>query len=714
MNISRLPKQNTLKPTRRSSPFQKLSATRRPFSRVKSTNCIREQAWNNRFIYNKMPIYDAAKDKNVFHHQKVKLSNRKINTVLSAKSHNLYMTSYHNQNNIFKPIFNRTNSGFFSQNCKDCKINYYNNINFNTKNENLENSSEIQELSKLWNELCVPGNYRNLFMIIYKQLIGEERQHLYKKEINELNSINKNIKSLKYFLNLRNSILKELFDLNKKLGFSLGNNKNNEYSSEEILKEISEKIEKLRESTVDVCYSMKKFKSEINIVQNLEKYNLDRLANKFKIDKNYLIKMKSELSFLKEGYIKYFFNIDDDQTPFLLKTSDTNLINEKEPFVHLVPLSNELKEDIIECNYYIYQELIAYQNNVIVNNNNNNKIENIIFNNSNNKSKNYKFTSLQEKIFSKNKPDNQTILKNTEGDKMPEKNSTNSSNIFEAEMKHKNMQNIINQRIFSSKFKKDLFSQKLLSGLRNDLEDNVIDLDEDEKIQNSKENEEEDNEEEEEEENEKEEKNEENTKKLILDKSENDVNYKPNKITEHEVNLKEKEKDLISNVEKVIYEEKETNKENKDSNEKNNSQEKAESEKENNKTENNINTGNNMLKSDKMDSSCKIKNESTENYKIDNNKIESIIFESQKEEKKMDNEKKENNKIENDQKNQNKTKEIEKINKIDINNKKQGENENKDVNKKKENEKQDDKNINDVTKKKKEMAKKKKMFGIIN
>ena len=537
-------------------------------------------------------------------------------------------------------------------------------------------------------------------MIIYKQLIGEERQHLYKKEINELNSINKNIKSLKYFLNLRNSILKELFDLNKKLGFSLGNNKNNEYSSEEILKEISEKIEKLRESTVDVCYSMKKFKSEINIVQNLEKYNLDRLANKFKIDKNYLIKMKSELSFLKEGYIKYFFNIDDDQTPFLLKTSDTNLINEKEPFVHLVPLSNELKEDIIECNYYIYQELIAYQNNVIVNNNNNNKIENTIFNNSNNKSKNYKFTSLQEKIFSKNKSDNQTILKNTEGDKMPEKNSTNSSNIFEAEMKHKNMQNIINQRIFSSKFKKDLFSQKLLSGLRNDLEDNVIDLDEDEKIQNSKENEEEDNEEEEEEENEKEEKNEEKTKKLILDKSENDVNYKPNKITEHEVNLKEKEKDLISNVEKVIYEEKETNKENKDSNEKNNSQEKAESEKENNKTENNINTGNNMLKSDKMDSSCKIKNESTENYKIDNNKIESIIFESQKEEKKIDNEKKENNKIENDQKNQNKSKEIEKINKIDINNKQKGENENKDVNKKKENEKLDDKNINDVTKKK--------------
>ena len=36
--------------------------------------------------------------------------------------------------------------------------------------------------------------------------------------------------------------------------------------------------------------------------------------------------------------------------------------NDKEPIIHLVPIDKELKNDIMECNYYIYQELIAYQN----------------------------------------------------------------------------------------------------------------------------------------------------------------------------------------------------------------------------------------------------------------------------------------------------------------------------------------------------------------
>ena len=708
MNISRLSKQNTLKPqSRKQSPFQKLPVNRRPLSHIKSSNSIREKEWNNRFIYNKMPLYDSAKDKNVFHPQKMKLSNKTINTILSAKTRNFYKTNYQNKSNIFKPVFNRTNSGFYTHNSKDSKINSYNNINLNTQDENIEKSSEIKELSKLWNELLVPRNYRNLFIIIYKQLIGEERQNLYKKELNELNNINNNIKTLKYYLNLRSGILKELYNLSKKLGYSLGNYKNNGKPNEEMLKEISEKIEKLRESTVDVCFSMKKFKTEINIVQNLGKYNIDRLSYKFKIDKNYLIKMKSEISFIKEGYVKYFFNVNDDQTPFLLKMSDSNLINEKESFVHLVPLKNELKEDIIECNYYIYQELIAYQNSII-NNNNNNKFENTFFNNSKN-ANSYKFG-------------NQSIYKNNECDLLPDMNSFNNSNIFDAEIKHNKFQNIINQRIFSAKYKKDLFSQKLLSGFENEIEDkNIIDLpDEDEKIQKSKENEEEeDNEEEEEEENEKEEKNGKNekiSKKILIDKSENDANNKINKIPENEISFKGKEKDLNNNVEKVIYEEKETIKENKDTNEKNNCKEKMEKgKKENDKIVNNNNTENNKIKNDKIDYNSKMKNESNENYKINNNKIESIKHEDEnkednnskkeilkKEENKIEIKKSNNNKIENDRKIENKVMENEKINKTDDNNNKdlkKEENEKKDVNKKNEDEKLDAKNINDELKK---------------
>jgi hypothetical protein len=108
---------------------------------------------------------------------------------------------------------------------------------------------------------------------------------------------------------------------------------------------------------------MKKLKYELNGLNNLDKYNINAIAEKFNFDKNYLIKMKGELNFLKEGFAKYYFNINNDHTPFLLRASEKSKIsNDKDPFYHLIPLKQELKNEILECTYYIYQELIAYQN----------------------------------------------------------------------------------------------------------------------------------------------------------------------------------------------------------------------------------------------------------------------------------------------------------------------------------------------------------------
>jgi hypothetical protein len=108
---------------------------------------------------------------------------------------------------------------------------------------------------------------------------------------------------------------------------------------------------------------MKKLKTELSGIKNLDKYDINIIGEKFNFDKNYLIKLKSELNFLKEGFSKYYFNIANDQTPFLLKASEKSKIsNDKDPFIHLIPLTQELKEEISDCTYYIYQELIAYQN----------------------------------------------------------------------------------------------------------------------------------------------------------------------------------------------------------------------------------------------------------------------------------------------------------------------------------------------------------------
>ena len=108
---------------------------------------------------------------------------------------------------------------------------------------------------------------------------------------------------------------------------------------------------------------MQQLKTELSGIKNLDKFDIRLIGEKFGFDKNYLIKMKGDLNFLKEGFGKYYFNLGNDQTPFLLKASEKSKISlDKDPFIHLVPLSPELKDKIAECTYYIYQELIAYQN----------------------------------------------------------------------------------------------------------------------------------------------------------------------------------------------------------------------------------------------------------------------------------------------------------------------------------------------------------------
>ena len=80
----------------------------------------------------------------------------------------------------------------------------------------------------------------------------------------------------------------------------------------------------------------------------MDKYDIDLLSEKFNFDKNYLIKMKSELNFLKKGFAKYFFNIENDQTPFLLNASQKNIENNKSNInFYIVPLKKEIENDII-------------------------------------------------------------------------------------------------------------------------------------------------------------------------------------------------------------------------------------------------------------------------------------------------------------------------------------------------------------------------------
>ena len=380
------------------SPVLSASKMKRKIKRVKSVNALREKQWDDRFIYDKIPLYDSKNDKNVMINLNSKCysGSRKFgNKGINFPDRSLF---------LYRPLSNKTTMNHLIINSKNtfpmpstksrdinCRnenalgnkyksfidhgTNYINGIekykmtenknttknSMDTNNFNVINIINMNNLKKMWDDLAVNINYRKLFEVIYKELDEENKEELYKKETNELNKIKNFINDLKQCIKKRINTIQELFDLNVKLNTEIINKDNK--CNEIILGEISEKINELRRHTVNVCLSMKRIKTELSGIKNLDKYDISLIGEKFKFDKNYLIKMKSELIFLREGFIKYYFNIGNDQTPFLLKASQKSKIsNDQDPFIHLVPLDQKLKEEITDCTYYIYQELIAYQN----------------------------------------------------------------------------------------------------------------------------------------------------------------------------------------------------------------------------------------------------------------------------------------------------------------------------------------------------------------
>ena len=263
-----------------------------------------------------------------------KLISYRLKMLYSAKNN----VNNYTQRNIFSPILKN-----------DINLNYVD-----------VNSTNLVNLEKIWDEFEINSQYRKYFKYVYKELDAGYKEEMYQKEIEELNSIKNCIKDLKYFINLRKSNLYEIKDLNKKLEQELL--EKNANGKEVILNKISEKIVLLREHTINICKNMKKLKYYIFSINNLGKYNIDLISKNFNFDKNYIIKMKSELKFLREGFTKYYFDIENDQSPFLLKASDKTTINKEDYFLRIIPLNENLRKEISDCNFYIYQELIAYQN----------------------------------------------------------------------------------------------------------------------------------------------------------------------------------------------------------------------------------------------------------------------------------------------------------------------------------------------------------------
>jgi hypothetical protein len=260
-------KENNNPPNSTIIPLIEKSKIKNLFNFQKLKNNNKETKWKNSSIYNNIPNYDSSKDKSLLYNKIKKfLKYKRQKNYLSPNSRKINML---NKTNIDKIKINDNNINNiytyrkkFSSFQKKIKIlstkNKNKSISFIGKKSssplttrislNFTNDGNISQsfnLYKLWDELAVLKPYRSHFNFIYKELETEYREELYKKEIQELNKVKMNIKSLKYYIGIRLEIIQDIKSLNEKLGQEIIKNNNN--AKEIILSDICNKIVLLRE-----------------------------------------------------------------------------------------------------------------------------------------------------------------------------------------------------------------------------------------------------------------------------------------------------------------------------------------------------------------------------------------------------------------------------------------------------------------------------------
>jgi hypothetical protein len=88
------------------------------------------------------------------------------------------------------------------------------------------------------------------------------------------------------------------------------------------------------------------------------KFDLEKINKVYLFDKNYFIKMKYDLDFLKNSKLAYFFDIYfEESDPFLLFVNFKDEENSKKYFLKI---ADEMLNTIKQSQFLILQDLIFY------------------------------------------------------------------------------------------------------------------------------------------------------------------------------------------------------------------------------------------------------------------------------------------------------------------------------------------------------------------
>ena len=358
---------------------------------------------------------------------KIEISETENNNNLN-KTENLYYTYDNNNNNNFPT---NINNYFMS-----CKFLFTMNLN------------EIEDyLKSLWKELGIKDSYINIFNLQKNNFsdIDEITDFLIleienlKKFEDVLIKLNKEIESREKNINMIKNLCETI---NKNEGEEIDKKTMNDFFNSII----SYRVHSIKVIEYYLLYKEKIIQGNIR-----EKFDEEFLKKKYGLIKdgcNYLIKMKSDMSFISNSKINNHKDINDIFFSFKGDPFLTCLYN-------VIPVSREYKQRIKYCHYYIIQETvnedIIKKNQSYNKNKSNNNLYNINTNNTNinnindlNEYKNYKKKKLEPIVNHSQYKEKITININTTNQNDINKNKEYNTNEYEQGKKYN--KSVINKK----------------------------------------------------------------------------------------------------------------------------------------------------------------------------------------------------------------------------------------------------------------------------
>ena len=247
-------------------------------------------------------------------------------------------------------IINNQNKGQFELFVRN-KTSYFKNSDLKQDNSNDELFLEIE---LLWNELGITDEYQDQFELYLGSIEYPDNQNIFL--LNEKSNLIKIKEALLKLSKEKKIRIKNIEQLKKYNNIMKENYIGENRINKELIKDIIECIKSIRINSVNVVNSLIKAREAMTCYSLEDKIDFERINTNYFFDNNYLLKMNSELSFLKYSEIKKIFeknnreeNIDTFLTLFTkIKINENEMIS--------TSISKELLTAIEKCRYYIMQD----------------------------------------------------------------------------------------------------------------------------------------------------------------------------------------------------------------------------------------------------------------------------------------------------------------------------------------------------------------------